>query len=246
MRIMDSKRVMSIVTTLCVAAAMMVTISFASPSKTASTTKSTDIVRMSVIDHSQTTTTSTTTTTIDPEIIKAQIRRDVLLRSYAWGEQSVSVSELQVILGVAVDGLYGKATRAAHVAALQEDGLAETGVPPVPPSDQSYGHKQCPQWESLAISVGWPPEQIEKFSYVLYRESTCRENSHNQNDPTWAGSRGLMQINGYWCIPNKYNPIGWLQEQGILSTCDDLFIPEVNLRAGLAIWQRSGWGPWGL
>lgn len=111
-----------------------------------------------------------------------------------------------------------------------------------------YG--KCGQWYDLAIAVGWPKEEWSTMSYVLHRESRCNIGSHNKTDPA-SGSRGLMQINGYWCRPSKWSEKGWLQDKGILSTCDDLFDPEINLRAGLAIWQYGeekhgcGWrGPW--
>jgi hypothetical protein len=113
---------------------------------------------------------------------------------------------------------------------------------------QKYG--KCGQWYDLAISVGWPAEEWSTMSYVLHRESRCNIGSHNKTDPS-SGSRGLMQINGYWCRPSKWSEKGWLQDRGILNTCDDLFDPEINLRAGLAIWQYGeekhgcGWrGPW--
>ena len=110
-----------------------------------------------------------------------------------------------------------------------------------------YG--KCGEYHDLAISVGWTEAQWKKLSFVMHRESRCNTMSFNKTDPN-GGSRGLIQINGYWCKKNKYNPIGWLQAQGILNNCDDLFNPEINLRAGLAMWNYSqqrngcGWRPW--
>ena len=111
-----------------------------------------------------------------------------------------------------------------------------------------YG--KCGEWRELALMVGWPAEEWPTLSYVLYRESRCNVDSHNKTDPM-SGSRGLMQVNGYWCRPSKWSQSGWLQDRGILSVCDDLYNPEVNLRAGLAIWlygvdkHGCGWrGPW--
>jgi hypothetical protein len=110
-----------------------------------------------------------------------------------------------------------------------------------------YG--KCGEWHDLAIAVGWTEAQWPKLSYVIHRESRCNIGSFNKSDPN-GGSRGLMQINGYWCRKNKYNPSGWLQAKGILNNCEDLFNPEVNLRAGLAMWNYSqernkcGWRPW--
>ena len=110
-------------------------------------------------------------------------------------------------------------------------------------------HGRCGEWHDLAMSVGWTEAQWPKLSYVMYRESRCNIFSFYKSDPN-GGSRGLMQINGFWCRPSRFNKNGWLQEQGILSTCDDLYNPEVNLRAGLAMWNYSqqrnkcGWRPW--
>lgn len=111
-----------------------------------------------------------------------------------------------------------------------------------------YG--RCGEWHDLAMSIGWPEEEWSKLSYVLYRESRCNIGSHNKTDPM-SGSRGLMQINGYWCKPSRYSSAGWLQDRGALSTCDDLYHPTTNLYAGLHIWlygeekHGCGWrGPW--
>lgn len=111
-------------------------------------------------------------------------------------------------------------------------------------------HGRCGEWRALAEAIGWPADEWPTLSYVLYRESRCNIGSWNKTD-TNGGSRGLMQINGYWCRPNRWSDAGWLQDLGILKTCEDLFNPEVNLRAGLAIWlygenkHGCGWrGPW--
>lgn len=111
-------------------------------------------------------------------------------------------------------------------------------------------HGKCGEWRELALAVGWPAEEWPTLSYVLHRESRCNIDSWNKTDPA-GGSRGLMQINGYWCRPNRWTDHGWLQDHDILTTCEDLYNPEINLRAGLAIWlygeqkHGCGWrGPW--
>jgi len=112
-------------------------------------------------------------------------------------------------------------------------------------------HGICGEWYDLAVNViGWPSEEWSTLSYVMNRESSCRPEAFNKTDPN-GGSRGLLQINGYWCRPTQWNPNGWLQDLGILTTCDDLYTPETNLRAGLAMWAYGeekhgcGWrGPW--
>jgi hypothetical protein len=110
-----------------------------------------------------------------------------------------------------------------------------------------YG--KCGEYHDLAIQAGWPESQWPTLSKVMYRESRCNTFSFNKSDPN-GGSRGLIQINGYWCRKNKYNPNGWLQQKSILNNCEDLFDPYTNLRAGWAMWQYSqerngcGWRPW--
>lgn len=116
----------------------------------------------------------------------------------------------------------------------------------LPPHRSSAPEWRCDEWVDTAVAVGWPEEQLPKLSYAVYRESRCDADAHNTDDPTRIGSLGLIQINGFWCLPSQYWPDGWLQTHGILDDCDELFDPETNLRAALAIWENSGWGPWNL
>lgn len=104
---------------------------------------------------------------------------------------------------------------------------------------------RCDEWIPLAREVGWPEELLPKLSYVMYRETRCRPDQHNPDDPM-GGSNGLTQINQFWCKPTRYWPDGWLQTKGVLDHCDDLYDPRVSLEASLAIYRNSGWSPWGL
>jgi hypothetical protein len=61
-----------------------------------------------------------------------------------------------------------------------------------------------------------------------------------------TGSYGAAQINGFWCLPTKSNPVPFLQAHGIITECVDLYGAETNLRAALAIYRNSGWHPWGI
>ena len=101
----------------------------------------------------------------------------------------------------------------------------------------------CTQVAVLALAEGLPQDQLETALRVAVRESRCTSDAFNGTD-TKGGSRGVYQINGAWCMPNEYWPIGWLQAKGIVETCDDLFNPTVNTRAMVAIWRNSGWLPW--
>ena len=101
----------------------------------------------------------------------------------------------------------------------------------------------CNDVVELATLLGWAASELDTLRLIAYRESRCMPSVHNGSDPN-GGSYGLMQINGFWCLPNTYWPIGWLQAQGIVSTCNDLYSPAANLQAALAIWHNSGWQPW--
>ena len=74
-----------------------------------------------------TTTLPATTTTVDANTA-------ILLATYAWGEQSDAVRDLQVLIGATVDGVYGPKTRAAHIVALVAAGLGIDRVPDQPAS----------------------------------------------------------------------------------------------------------------
>jgi len=117
--------------------------------------------------------------------------------------------------------------------------------PYLPPYRASMPEWRCDGWVDLARRVGFAEEELPKISYTMYRESRCRPDQHNPDDPM-GGSNGLVQINQFWCKPSRYWPEGWLQAQGILKHCDELFDAETNLRAALAIRNNSGWGPWGF
>jgi hypothetical protein len=95
------------------------------------------------------------------------------------------------------------------------------------------------QFAALAVNLGWPVEQYKKLVMVITRESNGIATNHNKKDPM-TGSYGLMQINGFWCK----GPNSFLQKAGLLTSCEMLLDPQINLRAGLIIFTRSGWSPW--
>jgi hypothetical protein len=107
---------------------------------------------------------------------------------------------------------------------------------------------KCGEWHTLALEAGWDIQHLDRLDLIIWRESRCLPDAHNADDPM-GGSNGLMQINQFWCKPTRYNPSGWLQAQGLLATCDQLYDPATNLRAAWAIWQYAeangcGWRPW--
>jgi hypothetical protein len=101
----------------------------------------------------------------------------------------------------------------------------------------------CEQFSALAVNIGWPLDQRTVLESIIYRESRCNPSAVNRKDPN-GGSRGLMQINGFW---NK-----WLIERKIIERPKDLLQAQTNLRAGLEIYNYGlerygfGWGPWSV
>ena len=99
----------------------------------------------------------------------------------------------------------------------------------------------CEQFSALAVNLGWPADQRTVLESVMFRESRCIPNAYNSKDPS-GGSRGLMQINGFWTP--------WLTDAGIITEAENLLQADVNLRAALAIYNYGvdkhgyGWGPW--
>jgi hypothetical protein len=99
----------------------------------------------------------------------------------------------------------------------------------------------CEQFSALAVNLGWPADQRTVLESVMFRESRCIPNAVNSKDPN-GGSRGLMQINGFWTP--------WLIGAGIITSAENLLQADVNLRAALAIYNYGvdkhgyGWGPW--
>ena len=95
--------------------------------------------------------------------------------------------------------------------------------------------KGCAAYVADAISAGWPAEQAPTLARVMFRESRCIPTAFNAKDSN-GGSRGLMQING----THK----GWLMDTGYINSLDDLFNPDINLRAALHLWHMVGWSAW--
>jgi len=101
----------------------------------------------------------------------------------------------------------------------------------------------CEQFSALGVNLGWPADQRTVLESIMKRESNCTPNAVNRKDPN-GGSRGLLQINGSW---HK-----WLISKGIITKPANLLQADVNLRAGLEIYNYGverygfGWGPWSV
>ena len=95
--------------------------------------------------------------------------------------------------------------------------------------------KGCAAYVADAISAGWPASEAPTLARVMFRESRCIPTAFNSQDSN-NGSRGLMQINGV----HK----NWLMDTGYIDSLDDLFNPDINLRAALHLWNMVGWSAW--
>lgn len=124
-------------------------------------------------------------------------------------------------------------------------------IPTTPTTTTTLPATKCAEWYPLFVQTGFDPGLWDWASKVLYRESRCNPQAHNQK----SNDLGLWQINAAsWCKPNKYNqhPAGWLGNLGIITECGDLFDPATNMTAALAMYQYSeqkngpgmGWWPW--
>ena len=110
-------------------------------------------------------------------------------------------------------------------------------APTLPPAPTTTVPKGCAQYVADAITAGWPANQSPTLARVMFRESRCNPLAFNSQDSN-GGSRGLMQVNGVHET--------WLKEAGIITHLDDLFRPEVNIRAALHLYRMVGnsWSPW--
>jgi hypothetical protein len=95
--------------------------------------------------------------------------------------------------------------------------------------------KGCAEYVADAITAGWPADQAPMLARVMFRESRCNPKAWNGADSN-GGSRGLLQVNGIHET--------WLIEAGIITKLDDLFYPDVNIRAALQVYRILGWQAW--
>ncbi len=110
----------------------------------------------------------------------------------------------------------------------------------------THTHPECAEWLALAVSIGWHTDDLAVLERVMWKESRCQPHQLNASDPN-GGSLGLTQVNRFWCLPSSYYPDGYLQTMRVLTTCEELYQPEYNLLAALAIFQYAeGWSQWGL
>lgn len=151
---------------------------------------------------------------------------------------------LMVMAGLAICGAVAKASAAGAPATIEIRAIeipattstTSTTVAPIIIKDLF-----CPEWHDLAIKVGISIEDLPTAMKILHRESRCDPSVINRtlnDDGSWDW--GLSQVNDRsWCLPNRWNPIGYLQARGIIETCEDLLDPEKNLRSMVELMRYS-------
>ena len=98
-------------------------------------------------------------------------------------------------------------------------------------------YKGCMEYLNDAIVAGWPISESPMILRVMQRESACNPLALNSKDSN-NGSRGLFQINGVHQT--------WLIKEGYIKKLDDLYNPDVNIRAALHLYGMVGWSAWAL
>ena len=106
-----------------------------------------------------------------------------------------------------------------------------------PTTTTTVPYKGCMEYLNDAIVAGWPISESPTILRVLQRESACDPMALNSKDSN-NGSRGLFQINGVHQT--------WLIKEGYIKKLDDLYVPDVNIRAALHLYGMVGWSAWAL
>jgi peptidoglycan hydrolase-like protein with peptidoglycan-binding domain len=124
---------------------------------------------------------------------------------YEWNQKGIVVEDLQKLIGVTPDGHYGTKTRQAHIRYLKTNKMSTLGVGKLPdyltgsyPQDKA---KRCPEWEGRLRYYGLLP--VDRFSYIMWRESRCQEKIVSKPNRNGTRDYGLLQINSSWSSVTK-------------------------------------------
>jgi hypothetical protein len=172
-----------------------------------------------------------------------------LTESYTWMENSDEVIELQELLGLDADGIYGPVTRNAHVLAIDLISLPTGGVPEAPagsprvytsPAAVEDGQfwPNVERWRPAVTEAvyawGGGDDDVDRFLRIMTCESAGLPDAKNPN----SSASGLMQqLARYW--PER------AASAGIPGA--DVFDPYANIyvSAWLALAAPGGgWDHW--
>ena len=114
-----------------------------------------------------------------------------------------------------------------------------------PPATQDgtiapYKGPGCAEWADTALRAGFAPSDLPIALQIMELESMCLPGEIGDNGQSF----GLMQINDYWCTPQKFWPQGYLQTQRLIDDCADLLDPATNLNVAWHIASNYGWENW--
>ena len=98
----------------------------------------------------------------------------------------------------------------------------------------TYG--ECGEWYETAISVGWQPDEWDRLSAIMFRESRCQPDACSKSTSGLkCRDAGLLQVNQ---IHTKYlNDLGY-------DFPDSMLDPTLNLAFARRLYEGSGWSPW--
>ena len=104
-----------------------------------------------------------------------------------------------------------------------------------------YTGPGCQEWADTALRAGFVLDDLWIALQVAELESMCLPDVVGDN----GDSFGLMQIHTpSWCKPTKYWPRGYLQTQGMIDDCTELFDPLTNMWVAWHIATKYGWENW--
>lgn len=157
------------------------------------------------------------------------------LRSYGYsivvdgiyGPQTTrAVKHFQRANGLEEDGIAGPITRSAM-------GLQRSGDIPVASGTPTSTNYKCPQLVPLMQKYGLP---VDFFDPVAHRESRCNPSAYNGRGRD--NSYGIFQLNTYG------NLWGELSRRCNLTTKEQLFEAETNVRCASVLYSVYGKSPW--
>ena len=170
-----------------------------------------------------------------------------LTESYTWMENSDQVIELQELLGLDADGIYGPVTRNAHVLAIDLISLPTGGVPEARPVLDARVYTRLRQltdgqfWPNVerwrpavteaVYAWGGDDADVHRFLRIMQCESAGRPDAKNPN----SSASGLMQqLARYW--PER------AASAGVAGA--DVFDPYANIWVSAWLALASPYGGW--
>jgi hypothetical protein len=130
---------------------------------------------------------------------------------------------------------------ATHGQTVSPTSYPQLVAAPSEPAPTVYSGPGCAEYAPEALAAGFTMEELPVILTIVELESMCLPHVIGDN----GNSYGLAQIHlPSWCNSNKWNPDGYLRARGVISSCDDLLKPAVNLQAAWWVFVEGGWQQW--